>query len=280
VATQGRQQRDGLREDAERHADPHDGDLGVGDGAGAEQGRAGHDQEDQAGGDDHDVVQDRCPHRWSKAALGVEVGAHDRAEAVEQHLGQKEAGEQHGKGARGGVGAGRGVEVDDLRGEQHQQQRGPAETDQRGAEQPLGVNRALLLAVPRGPHHQRHDDAGEDAAEQQVVDDVRRGVGHVERVRDPQNSKDRREHRCPQEAGRPGCHRPHGHRPGGGEQGHGAGSAAAPRRIARRTMRTPAATSNIPAPMPVTASASRTACKPARPRSGPTRTAGTHEPTR
>ncbi len=82
-------------------------------------------------------------------------------------------------------------------GASSQQQRGPAETDQRGAEQPLGVDPALLLAVPRGPHHERHDDAGEDAAEQQVVDDVRRGVGHVEGVGDPQNSEDRREHRCP-----------------------------------------------------------------------------------
>jgi hypothetical protein len=59
--------------------------------------------EDDAGGDDDEVVEHRRPHRRPEPPAGVEVAPHDRAGAVEQDLRQQEAGEDHREVAGRGV---------------------------------------------------------------------------------------------------------------------------------------------------------------------------------
>jgi hypothetical protein len=72
-----------------------------------------------------------------------------------------------------------GVQVHDLGGEQHADDGDDGQRRAHDGEQSLRVRRALLLTALPGLHEQRDDDAGEHAAEQQVVEDVGDRVGDV-----------------------------------------------------------------------------------------------------
>jgi hypothetical protein len=170
-------------------------------------------QEQQAGDDDDDVVEHRRPHRRGEPPAGVEDGTHDRAGAVEEHLRQEEPREQDRQLALGVRYLGVEVEVDDQRRGEHQQHGRRAEHEHDEREQPLRVRLAAVGVVLGRPHEQRDDDGGEDAAEQQLVDDVRRGVRDVVRQADAGDPDGGGDDGRAQEAGQPGGHRADGHRP-------------------------------------------------------------------
>jgi hypothetical protein len=255
---QRREQRHGLGDDPERRAEAEHEHLGVGDRAGGQRVGARQQQEQQAGRDDDQVVEHRRPHRRGVAPAGVEHRPEHRPDAVEQHLGQEEAGEHDGQLARRGVEI-TGVEVDEQRRGEHQHDRGGAQHEDGEGEQPLGVGLPAVVVVLGRAHQQRDDDAGEHAPEQQLVDDVGRGVGDVVRRADALDAEHRRDHRGAQEAGGARGHGAERHGAGRAAQAHdGAPDEARGRRPrARRARRTPTATSSTAAPKPVTASAAR-----------------------
>ena len=127
----------------------------------------------------HDVVDDRSPHRRGEATAGVQDRARERADPVEEDLRQEEVGEDQrqvvGSGARHAVPVDRG----DGHGRRGRDDRHAAERQHAQGEHPLVVGLAAVVALPRSLDQQRHDHAGQDPAEGQVVDRVRHRVGDV-----------------------------------------------------------------------------------------------------
>jgi hypothetical protein len=174
---------------------------------------AGQEEVGQARHDDDEVVEHRRPHRRAEPAAGVERGAHHRAGAVEQHLRQEVPREHDGEVALGlGHRVGQ-VEVDDERRGDHQQHRGAAEGQHHEGEQPLRVRGPAVGVVLGGADEQRHDDGGEHAAQQQLVDDVGRGVGDVVGQRQALHAQHGPDDGGAQEAGQPRRHGADRHRP-------------------------------------------------------------------
>ena len=113
----------------------------------------------------------------------VQHAGEQRRDAVEEDLrqdqvrqrrdqvfvgGRRVAGHKLGEQRRGGDG-----------------EHGRAGQEDRGQrEQPLGVGLAAIPVLGTGLHQQRHDDAGQHAAEQQLVDHIRQRVGQVVGVSD------------------------------------------------------------------------------------------------
>ena len=77
------------------------------------------------------------------------------------------------------------------------------EEDHGQAQQPLRVRLAAVGVAGPGPHQQRHHDAGQHAAEQQLVDHARQGVGEVVVVADRDRADGGADRRGPDEAGDP-----------------------------------------------------------------------------
>ena len=117
---QRREQRDGLRHDAERGADPEQlhGGAGIVDGVLVQ----AHRHHVEAADDDHDqVVDDRCPHRRREPAPGVQDRPDQRAHPVEEDLRDEEVGPHHHQVVLGAVDGG-GVQVDQRPGGQRRHQ--------------------------------------------------------------------------------------------------------------------------------------------------------------
>ena len=102
-----------------------------------------------------------------------------------------------------------------MRGQQHQNHRGCEQHDDDEGQQLLGVDLPGALVVLGGADQQRDQNAGEDPAEQELVDDVGGGVGDVVGRADPGDTQDRGDGGVADEAGAAGGDRAHRHRAGG-----------------------------------------------------------------
>ncbi len=130
--------------------------------------------------DQHDVVEDRRPHHRAELAPGVEDLAEDEEQAVEEHLRQQEAREDHGE-LEGGVVAGRVryVEGDDLRRCPDRERRAHRQHAQDEGDQALFVGPAAVRVLVPGTYQLRHQHRVQRAADQQGVDAHRDHVGGV-----------------------------------------------------------------------------------------------------
>ncbi len=129
-------------------------------------------------GDDDDVVQHRRPRRGEEATAGVQQRRAERHRPVEEDLGDEEEAEGDAHPAEGG---GVDVGVDVLAVEQHEGRRGDegqggerGEGHQRHRHHRIGGAPVVVLEVLG---EQRDEGGGEDPAQDQLVDDVRRVVG-------------------------------------------------------------------------------------------------------
>ena len=157
--------------------------------------------------DDHDDVDEhRCPCRREEPLLRVEERGRHAHEAVEEDLRQEEERELRGDRAvvaRVVAVASGGVHPDDQR-----RRRGGDDGEHRDERERGADDRVDRLAVLVGerPREDRHERRGEDAAEHELEDDVRRGVGEVVRRRTGGRRRRRRSRaRSPTRA--PGCRR-------------------------------------------------------------------------
>ena len=197
----------------------------------------GDDHEGDRDRDDHDVVDDRRPHRGGEVTAGVQHRAGQRAHSVEENLRDEEVreddqdvpvvsgGRRSGarlRGAaeqRGDRPGGRGRDHGDH-GQDHRDE----------GEHPLGVVLAAIAVPLGGTDQQRHDDRGQDAADGEVVDGVRQRVGHVVGVAQGVRAERRHQHDRPEHAGQPGGEGPGRHHRAGPHQaraGRAAGGVAA-----------------------------------------------------
>ena len=165
--------------------------------------------------DHEEVVQDRCEHRQRESAPGVEHGGREGSEAVEQDLGRKHT--EQGSGHRLLVGGRRAleaeaVEADDGGGDGHEQHRHPHQQDDgsrhHGGD---GLPGLVLVPVAQVVDEDGDDERRHDPAEDEVVDDVRRGVGQVVAVGHAGESECVGEGHQPTEAGDAREERAHRH---------------------------------------------------------------------
>ena len=205
---QRRVQRHGLRDHAERGADPEQLDPGRGDGPRFLV-RADRDEVERADGDHDQVVDDRRPHRRREPAPGVQDRPDQRAHPVEEDLGDEPVRPHHHQVVLGGEVAARRA-VDGARVQVHQrtgQQRGQHGDPQQGqraqGKDPLRVGLAPVRVAPGRPDQQRYHHAGEDAAEHQVIDGVRQRVGVVVGVTERSDADRVHQDEGAQEAGAP-----------------------------------------------------------------------------
>ena len=137
-----------------------------------------HEQEH---GDHHHVVEHRRPRRRREAAAGVEQRGAERHQPVEEDLRHEQQAERDADpaevgrvDARSGVGA---VEHDEQRGDDAA--RAAVSDGERDDRHRHDRRRALVVLVLELRREQRHEGGGQDAAEDQLVDDVRGVVGQV-----------------------------------------------------------------------------------------------------
>ncbi len=213
-AAQRRDQGQRLHDDPERGADAEEADLAVGH-AGRGRGAAvGHGQEDQAGHDHDQVVQDRGEHHRPEPAARVEDLAEHHVQPVEEDLRQEEAGERHRHlevGVRVAPGERGRVRTDDQRRGEHGRDRDDDQDDPDGGEQPVGERLAAVRVVAHRLDELRHEDRVERAAREQDVEDVRDRVGDVVRLGEDRRPDRPDQHDVADEAGEAGHDRPDRH---------------------------------------------------------------------
>lgn len=195
---QRRQQAAGLHHDPQQRAPADQGDparvhLGRQDRLGAVD-----EQVQGEGADHHEVVEDRRPHRRGEVAAGVQHRGQQPGHAVEEDGRQDQV-------RQGGDQAGRRAARDPC------QQRGAGDRERGGGSQrqhgqrhqPLGVRLAAARLPLAGAHQHRHQDAGEDATEQQLVDHAREPLGGGVGVADQGAAERRRDDHGTEEPGDP-----------------------------------------------------------------------------
>ena len=196
-AVQRRQQREGHHDDARRRAEPHEQEEPVVVEYPSYRQRSGGDAgQCEEHRDDDDVVEDRSERRGREAPSGIEHRGRERRDAVEQHLRHEEP--QQVSCQRlllrtiRSVYA-QGVEVDDPGREEYPDHRDREENENRNREDRGGRIVVVRLEVP---DEQRHEGRGEDAPQEQLVDDVGRLVRVAVRARqcgDAERIGDRRD---------------------------------------------------------------------------------------
>ena len=163
----------------------------------------GAEREDEQGHDHDDVVEYRRERGGDEPVPGVEQRAREGREAVEDHL-RNEAEDQHGQHVQlsGPVGA---VLAQDEQPREYRRQhhRHRGEERERGhRDREDGRRRAFVAAFEQVDEH-RYQCRGEDAADQQLVDDVGRDVREVVGVGERGLADRGREHDDPQQPGQP-----------------------------------------------------------------------------
>ena len=142
-------------------------------------GQMGQGQEN--GGDEH-VVEDRGEGGGGEAAVGIEQRRGEGRQPVEEHLGHEQPQEGGGHlllgGSRGRLQA-EGVQADDRRGGQDSD---GGEGDEEGARHGHHGRGGLVVAPVAVVDEDGHEGGRQDAAEEELVDDVGSGVGQVVRV--------------------------------------------------------------------------------------------------
>ena len=196
----------GLQHDAQRAADPDDEQLGRADRAAV--GGGGQHPVDRQRDEHDDVVQHRRPRRGPEHRPRVQDRPEQRAHAVEEDLGQQEVGEVGGERP---VGLVLDVGLDEQGRREDGERCRPEEHHRRAGEQLLGETVALVAVLLRGTHQHGDDHAGQDAAEQQLEDDVGQRVRDVERAADEPQTDGGGQREGAQEAGEAADQRRHGH---------------------------------------------------------------------
>ena len=213
---QRREQGGGLGHDAERGADPEQLHGGRRDRL-RRLVQAKHHHVQAADDDDDQVVDDRCPHRCRESAPGIQDRRDEGAHPVEEDLRDEEVRPHHHEIVLGALDGG-GIQVDQRPGGQRGHQRDREQRDHAQGEDPLRVGLAVVGIALGRLDQQRHHDAGEDAAQHQVVDGVRQRVGEVVVVGQRQGAERGHEDEGAQEPGDARGERPCRHAGAGPDQ--------------------------------------------------------------
>lgn len=165
---QHRDEDDRLQGDAQRRADAEDGHLIRRENAISGCRRAGDDDEEDEGGDRHDVVEDGSEHRRT-AATCVEHLAEQRVDSVEEDLRQAQPRECRCQFTLGVVVGGRRVEVDEDGCEQDRGNGEDEQDDPCQGDEPVCIGLAPVCVVLHAAHQLRDEHRVEGAADDEDV---------------------------------------------------------------------------------------------------------------